>query len=97
VRSRGPRRKSRNILTKEPRKRGIQPLGRLLQRYQKGDKAVISIDPSFHKGMPHARYHGRVGVIEEKRGRSYVIKLDEGSKAKILTIRPEHLIPYPRG
>ena len=84
-RSKGYRRKSRSTLRKKARTRGLQPLGRLLHRYETGDKAVIKIDPSVHKGMPHHRYHGRVGVVSAQRGRAYVLdercnRLSEGDR-----------------
>lgn len=85
------------ILTKEPRKRGLQPLGRLMRKYSEGEKVVVKLDSSTHKGMPHARYQGRVGVVEEKRGRAYVVKIAEGGKVRTLMIRPEHLTLHQEG
>ena len=90
-RSRGSRRRSRHVLRKAPRMRGKQPLGRLLHEHNVEDRIVIFIDPSFQKGMPHHRYHGKVGTIKEKRGRAYVVELTEGGKKRILIIRPEHI------
>lgn len=81
-------------MTKNPRERGMQPLGRLLHNYKLGDRVVIKIDPSVHKGMPHARYQGKVGLIGEKRGSSYLVRIEDGHKLKILITRPEHLRPY---
>lgn len=65
-------------------------MSRLLRTYRPGDKVTIRIDPSVHKGMPHRRYHGRVGVIKEQRGRSYVIEVVEGRQTRTLIARPEH-------
>ncbi len=93
-RSKGYRRKSRSMLRKKARVRGLQPLGRLLHRYETGDRAVIKIDPSVHKGMPHHRYHGRVGVVSAQRGRAYVLDVQEGGKIRKLIVRPEHVTPY---
>jgi len=97
MKSRGFRRKSRGVLTKEPRQRGLQPLGRLLHKYGDGEKVVVKLDPSMHKGMPHARYHGRVGIVEERRVRAYVVRIGEGGKTRELMIRPEHLTPLKEG
>jgi len=93
-RSKGLRRGSRSILRKKPRERGLQPIGRVLHDYEMGDKVVIKIDSSIHKGMPHPRYHGKIGVIEEKRGRAYVIKMAEGGKIRTIITRPEHIKPH---
>jgi large subunit ribosomal protein L21e len=92
--SKGLRRKSRKVLRKNPRERGMQPLGRALHRYNDGDKVLIKIDPSVHKGMPHRRYHGKIGKVMEPRGRAYVIGLKDGGKNRVLIVRPEHLKPY---
>ena len=86
----GYRRKTRKVLTLE-KPRG---LSRLLEEYKPGDRVVIDIDPSQHKGMPHRRYQGRVGVVKEGRSRSLVVEMKVGrSKTKILTVRLEHVKP----
>jgi len=94
VKSRGFRRKSRGVLVKKPRLRGLQPLGRLLHEYREGERVVVKIDSAVHKGMPHARYQGRVGVVASKRGRAYIVKMGEGGKVRDLIILPEHMMPY---
>lgn len=94
AKSHGLMRGHRKILTKKPRERGMQPLGRLMHVYNLGDRAVLKIDPSVHKGMPHPRYQGKVGIVRAKRGAAYVIQFEEGHKIRSLIIRPEHLIPY---
>ena len=94
ARSHGFRRGRRKILTKKPKERGMQPLGRLMHIYNVGDKAVVKIDPSVHKGMPHARYQGKVGTIQDKRGSAYIVQIQEDQKIRSLIVRPEHIIPY---
>jgi large subunit ribosomal protein L21e len=94
MKSRGFRRKSKHVLMKKPRERGIQPLGRLLHEYGEGEKVVVKIDSAIHKGMPHARYQGRVGTVAEKRGRAYLVKMQEGGKIRDLLILPEHMMPF---
>ncbi len=93
--SKGTRRKSRQILKKSPRERGMQSLGKSLYKYNLGDQTLIKIDSSVHKGMPHVRYSGKVGVITEERGRAYIVELKEGGKTRKLIVRHEHLAPYP--
>lgn len=89
--SRGFRYKARKTLRKRVRERGLAPLGKLLRKYEIGEKVAIVIDPSIHKGMPHRRYHGRVGTITDKRGRAYLVKLKIGKKERSLFVKPEHL------
>ena len=64
-----------------------------LQEFIPGQKVVIKQDPSSHKGMPHIRYRGRVGVVKSRRGDAYVLGLKSGSKEMEIVARPEHLKP----
>jgi len=91
--SKGYRSGTRRLFTKEPRERGKMKLSRLLYEYQPGSQVVVQIDSSVHKGMPHRRYHGRVGTVLSKRGRSYVISVSQGDALKEIIVRPEHLEP----
>jgi large subunit ribosomal protein L21e len=92
-RSKGYRSRTRSLLRKHPRERGKIGLSRILRPYQSGDKVTIILDPSVHKGMPHRRYHGRIGVVQEKRGQSYVVSVDIGKQTKRIIARPEHMTP----
>ena len=92
--SKGYRSGTRHLLKKEPRQRGKLPLSKLLYEYQPNSRVVIKIDPSIHKGMPHRRYHGKVGTIIDKRGLSYVVSVTQGNAVKKILVRPEHLKPH---
>jgi large subunit ribosomal protein L21e len=72
-RSKGIRSKSRQILSKKPRKGAISPITRALQQFDEGEYVNIVIDPSFHKGMPHIRFHGFTGKIEAVQGEVYLM------------------------
>jgi large subunit ribosomal protein L21e len=90
-RSRGIRSKSRHILRKKPRDRGISSITRALQEFKEGDSVSVVIDSSMHKGMPHPRFQGHTGKIEGKQGDSYLVGINDGKKHKTLIIRSEHL------
>jgi large subunit ribosomal protein L21e len=90
-RSKGIRSKSRQILRKKPRDRGITSITRALQEFNEGDSVNIVIDSAVHKGMPHIRFHGYTGKIEGKQGGSYIVGINDGKKHKSLVIRSEHL------
>lgn len=92
--SKGYRAGTRRLLKKETRERGKLRLSKLLYEYQPGNQVVIKIDPSVQKGMPHRRYHGRVGVVIDKRGQSYIVSVTQGEAVKEIIVRPEHLEPY---
>ena len=91
--SKGYRTGARRLLTKKPRERGKIRLSKLLQQYSPGSQVVIKIDSSVHKGMPHKRFHGRIGTVIAKRGRSYVVSVSQGNAVKEIIARPEHLEP----
>jgi len=92
--SRGYRAGTRRLLKKEPRERGKMRISKLLYEYPPGSRVVIMIDSSVVKGMPHKRYHGKVGTIIDKRGRSYIVSVTQGEATKEIIVRPEHLEPY---
>lgn len=94
AKSRGSRRRTRKLLSKSPRDRGLPPLGALLREYKLDDKVVVKIDSSIHKGMPHRRYQGKIARIVEKRGKAYVIAIKDGGKSKNIIARTEHIKPY---
>ena len=92
--SKGYRAGTRRLLKKEPRERGKIRLSKLLYEYDPGSQVVIKIDPSVQKGMPHRRYHGKIGTIVDKRGRGYVVSVAQGEAVKEIVVRSEHLEPY---
>ena len=97
TKSKGYRAKTRSLLRRRPRERGKTGLSKILYEYKPGEKVVVKIDPSVHKGMPHRRYHGKIGVILNKRGRAYVMEVTQGKAVKEIIVRPEHLKPYAEG
>jgi large subunit ribosomal protein L21e len=92
--SKGYRYKSRKILSKKINQ-GFSDKLLKINNLKRGDRVVIYIDPSYHKGMPHRRYHGKVGIIKKFRGRSLEVETKKGNKKVLLIIPPEHLRPLP--
>jgi len=90
-RSKGYRSRTRALFRKDRRKRGKIGIGKLLQAYSVGDKVCIEIDPSIHRGMPHRRFFGKIGVIAGRRGRSYMVNVSAGGRSAMILVRPEHL------
>jgi large subunit ribosomal protein L21e len=89
--SKGLRARTRKILAKSYREKGLAPITRALQKFSTGEKACIKFDPSVHKGMPHPKFHGLTGTIVGKQGRAYLLKVRTGKKFKFLLVTPEHL------
>ncbi len=90
-RSKGIRSKTRNILRKSVRQKGMPPITRSFARFEEGERVNIVIEPSVHGGMPHTRFQGLCGIIVGKQGNAYLVDLKHGNKQKQLIVRPEHL------
>jgi large subunit ribosomal protein L21e len=85
---------TRSLLRKPTREKGKPNIGKILQEYLPGSQVIIKMDSSVQKSMPHKRFHGKIGVIKEKRGRGYVITVPQGNSFKEIITRAEHLEPY---
>jgi large subunit ribosomal protein L21e len=85
---------TRSLLKKPNRERGKPQISKLLHVYSPGDQVIIKMNSSVQKSMPHKRFHGKIGLIVEKRGRGYVVKVPQGEAVKEIITRCEHLEPY---
>ncbi len=78
------------IKRKRQREHGKIKLSRWFQDFKKGDKVAIirelSVQPKFPKQL-----QGRSGVIENKRGDSFIVKIKDLNKEKTYIIHPIHL------
>ncbi|MDA4111259.1 MAG: 50S ribosomal protein L21, partial [Thaumarchaeota archaeon] len=68
-------------------------LGAFLREYKIGDRVVIDVDSRQTKGMPHRRFQGSVGSVEEVRRRSLVLNVPVGDAEKTVIARLEHIRP----
>ncbi|MEM1941420.1 MAG: hypothetical protein QW248_00985 [Candidatus Nitrosocaldus sp.] len=93
ARSRGFRRKTRQLLTKDT----IRGLSYLLHEYRIGDKVVIDIDAREHKGMPHRRFQGKVGIVKAIGRRAIRVRVRIGEKDKVVMARLAHVKPLTLG
>jgi len=91
--SKGFRVKTRKRLSKRENV-GFSDRFLTLMKMKSGDKVVIYIDPSYQKGMPHRRYHGKVGVIKRKRGDAFEVEVSKGRGRVVLIVPLEHLKPF---
>ncbi|AMK16072.1 50S ribosomal protein L21e [Methanobrevibacter olleyae] len=90
-RSRGFKSRSRKKLTKRVRPGRANPITRKIQQFKNDDLVHIIIDPSIQKGQPHSRFHGKTAKVVGKKGKAYLLTLNDGNKAKELIVTPEHL------
>ncbi|MBI4439400.1 50S ribosomal protein L21e [Candidatus Woesearchaeota archaeon] len=85
------RRKSRGKFTKHPRRRGKVSITRYFQSFSAGDKVILAVEPSVHKGMYFPRFHGRSGIVVGQCGSCYEVEVTDISKKKKLIVHPVHL------
>ncbi|MFW9779643.1 MAG: 50S ribosomal protein L21e [Candidatus Heimdallarchaeota archaeon] len=89
--SKGTNFRTRRVFSKHPRNRGLPPISHSLREYAIDSRVNIVIEPSVQKGRPHRRFHGKTGIVLEKRGASYVVQVTDGKAKKKIIARPEHL------
>ena len=85
---------TRSLLRKPTREKGKPKISKILHEYITGNQVIIKMDSSVQKSMPHKRFHGKIGLIIEKRGRGYVVSVPQGEATKTIIVRTEHLEPY---
>ncbi len=73
------------------RQKGKISLSRYFQKLETGQKVAIRPEASLPSSA-HLRVRGRVGVIEARRGRAYIVRVRVGGQFKRLILRPIHLL-----
>lgn len=87
--SSGARKRTRKKLAQKPYHRPT--ITKFLRQYEEGQQVVIMQEPSSHRGMPFPRFRGRSGYIVGKRGKAYIIEIQDGNMIKKVISRAEHL------
>ena len=67
-----------------------EKISRMFQKLEKGEKVAVIIEPSESFYSPK-KLQGRTGVVEDIRGKAYIVKIAEGNKSKKYIIKPVHL------
>lgn len=88
--AKGKRSKTRDLFKRRHIKTKVNGI---LREFSVGDKVMVRIDPSHHKGFLHRRFQNMSGKIVEKRGKAYVLAVVHGDKAKQLVTTSAHLLP----
>ena len=78
------------VRRKKVRTRGKLQLSRYFQELKEGIIVSVVRERGIAASFPK-RIQGRTGVVEEKRGRAYMIKLKDQNKEKRFLIEPIHL------
>ena len=78
------------IKRKKQREHGKIQLSRYFQDFTEGERVAVvrelAMNPKFPKQL-----QGRSGVIESKRGNSYIVRIKDLNKEKTYIIHPVHL------
>jgi len=85
--AKGKRAKQRDTLKRKER----TTVNKMLAVIEDGQTVQIHINSRIHAGLPFRRFQGKTGTVSGKRGRSYVVDLRDGNKAKQLIVHPAHL------
>ncbi|MEM2089491.1 MAG: 50S ribosomal protein L21e [Candidatus Pacearchaeota archaeon] len=78
---------------KRVREKGKKRLSQYFHCYQPGDKVALVLDVAEAKGKFPKRFHGKIGTIEKKQGRAYVVKFLNGKVVKRIITTTAHLKP----
>ncbi|XP_068701783.1 large ribosomal subunit protein eL21-like [Montipora foliosa] len=95
VNTKGLRRGTRYMFSRDFRKRGTIHLSTYLKVYKVGDIVDIKANGAIHKGMPYKVYHGRTGRIFNVAKRAVGVIVNKQVKGRILAkrinLRIEHV------
>lgn len=75
---------------KDVRHRGKIKFSEYFQKFKKGDRVAVKREVSVAASFPE-RLQGRTGIVEDKKGRSYIVKIKDQAMAKDYIIAPVHL------
>lgn len=89
--SHGPRKKTRNKLSNDPRDRGTSPPQRAVAEFEEGQKVHLKLDPSVPDGRFHPRFNGHTGEVIGRQGKAYKVRITDGDTDKTLIAKPAHL------
>jgi large subunit ribosomal protein L21e len=89
--SKGPRKKTRNKLSNDPRERGTSPPQRAIEDFSAGERVHLRIDPSVPDGRFHPRFNGHTGEVLGEQGSAYRVRIVDGEKDKTIIAIPAHL------
>lgn len=78
------------VKRKKIRERGKISFSRAFQDFNTGETVSIVIEKAQQSTFPK-RIQGRCGVIKEKRGRSFIVSINDSGKEKKFIIDPLHL------
>ena len=85
------RRKTRGKFSKGHKSKGKISLRKYFQALNRGDRVVLKAESAHQNGMYYPRFHGKSGLVMNKRGECYEVLVKDGKKDKMLIVHPVHL------
>jgi len=79
------------IKRKTLKSKGKIKLSRYFQDFEKGERVAVIKELALQPRFPQ-KLQGRTGIIDGKRGSSYILKIKDLNKEKIYIIHPVHLM-----
>lgn len=78
------------VKRKNIRERGKIQLSKYFQEFEDGESVAIVNERSVASSFPK-RMQGRTGIIQGRRGKSYLVKISDQNKEKVFIVEPIHL------
>jgi len=72
------------------RTRGKISLSRYFQKFENGERVAVIREKAIQSSFPKV-LQGRTGIIEEKRGKAYLVKIKDKNQEKKYLIEAIHL------
>ena len=90
-RSHGYQSGCRRMLTRKPRNKGKVSIVKQLKSFKIGDNVLVKVEPMIKENLIHKRFMNKSGVIIEKRGKAYRVRINDLNKKKDVLVMPVHL------
>ena len=91
----GYRRKKRLLFKKAVRDKGKISLTQYFQEFKTGERVNLSVESAVQTGMYHPGFYGKAGIVHEKCGACYKVRITDGNKEKTVIVHPVHLKRSP--
>jgi len=75
---------------KPVRTRGKIQFSKYFQEIKKGESVAVVLEKALQPRFPE-KLQGRTGIVEGKRGKSYLVKIKDRARDKVYLIEPVHL------
>ncbi len=82
------------VKRKSIRSRGKLRFSKYFQKLKEGDRVAVVREPAVQSYFPE-RMQGRTGMIDGKRGGTYIVRIKDQEKEKKFLIAPIHLKKMP--